>query len=827
MKLTTFLEKLDSYEGPDSKGDYLGLCPGHADGSPSLLVGQNATDGRLLIYCRAGCSKEHLLGEMGLELADLFTADDKPDSAAPVSKAVAATEGPTIGEVAALREYTETTRDYLQDDENAKGIVARQYIAERFGLGLEDARDLGIGLDPGGPWYDGTLGFGSSYVTIARLTIPFRSFDGVVRGLQGRALGDHKVRWSGPVNPEGRAFSKYAYFDMGTGLDSIVVTEGPGDALTAVAAGFDALAIRGSAVANNAGLLAELAEGLAGRRIVLAGDNDSAGAAYNKTLLTAFTEAGLNVFTLPWRFAPAGTGDVTEWREKDAAGFQRDFQRAVDAAEHPTDDEPDRADTDPAGRLTAVGLASLVYRNMEGPEGEPGILFVAGQGFYIWRGTHWEADQSRHLTRREVTDAMQNLLDEAAEGVLRADGEAAKEEAGEWLSRVAQAVHRFEQTINLSGLLVELETRAFIRQDLLNGNHELLTVNNGTVNLRTGVLQEHRREDFITRKVDASYRADEEAPQWETFLRQIFPGDAELPGYVQRLTGYGVTGFTSEQCFAVLWGTGANGKSVFTDVLTDVFREVSETTSFSTFEQKPAGGIPNDLAALNGARLVFASEGEQGKLMAESIIKRVTGGDMISARFMRQEFFSFSPTFLIMLATNHKPRFQGQDEGLWRRVKLVPFERYFKPHERDHKLTKNLKAERDGILTWTVRGAMEWFARDDLGEPASVVDATAAYRDSADGLLGFLEVMTCKEPDYRIRAVDVFDRWKDFMVEEGVREGDIWNPRTFYAALEERGFARKKLWLDGKAQWVIQNMRMLTPDEMAGNFEPANMPEGG
>ncbi len=819
MKLSDFLAKLDDYEGPDSKGDYLAICPSHADNSPSLLVGQDSKDGRLLIHCRAGCDKANVLKAIGMSMADLFTKDDQPDANLPTSHAVANPDGPDPADIAALRDYVDNCTNALRTATDHFADAARDYVTNRFGLPLGDALDLGVGYDPGGAWYDGRLDFGPTYLQVPRLVIPFRDFNGVIKGLQARALVEARVRWSGPMNPEGRTYSKYAFIDRSTGLDTVILTEGPGDALTASAAGFDALAIRGAAVASNDALQAELIEGLRGRRIVLAGDDDDAGRAYNATLAAVFQAAGLSVFVLPWRGAPRGAGDVTAWQEADPKGFVSAFQKAVDRAEHP--DRAEEADAPDEGRFTEVAMARRLRARLA-HDGADGIRFASGLGFYLWTGKHWRHDLSGHLLRREAQAMVEDLYDEATEGMARtAEGSTAWKA---WKKQQASA-ERFESSLLLGGVLRELEAMVFVDRDLMNAKHYLLNVANGTVDLRTGDLLPHDRSDLITHFIPTSYRPEAECPRWERFLTEIFPNDAAMPAFMQRLIGYGISGETSEQAFAVLWGTGANGKSVLTDTLTEIFRDISTTTPFSTFEQKPSGGIPNDLAALNGARLVFASEGEQGRLMAESVIKRVTGQDLISARFMRQEFFEFRPTFLILLATNHKPRFKGQDEGLWRRVKMLPFNRYFAPHERDHKLTRTLRAEAEGILAWAVRGAVEWYASDSLGEPHSIQVATAAYRDTADGLLGFVDLYVEAEEGGRVRAKDVFERWKDHLIEEGVKESDIWSPRAFYESMEEKGYPRSKARIAGRPEWCLLGMRLLSAEEAAAGLEEGPDPD--
>jgi putative DNA primase/helicase len=192
----------------------------------------------------------------------------------------------------------------------------------------------------------------------------------------------------------------------------------------------------------------------------------------------------------------------------------------------------------------------------------------------------------------------------------------------------------------------------------------------------------------------------------------------------------------------------------------------------------------------------MASEGDANKPMAEGLLKRVTGRDQITARFMRQEYFSFRPTFLLMLASNHRPRFVGQDDGLWRRVKLISWERYFTPDERDHGIFQRLLSERQGIAAWAVRGAVQYFATGSDGrklglqDPQSVVAATQNYKANADALAGFFPGRLVRDDDAVEVAQDVFTAYVEHCEAEHLPHKERWTRRAFYSALEERGVQR-------------------------------------
>jgi len=318
----------------------------------------------------------------------------------------------------------------------------------------------------------------------------------------------------------------------------------------------------------------------------------------------------------------------------------------------------------------------------------------------------------------------------------------------------------------------------------------LLNVQNGTLDLNTGKLRPHSRAALLTKLSPISYDAAATCPTWEAFLLRVMGGRVHLVDFLRRAVGYTLTGRTDEQCLFLLYGTGANGKSTFLDTLGALLAEYSTQSDFETFEakDKSGGGASSDLARLAGARLVMAVEAESGRRLAESRIKQITGGDMIAARFLFSEFFEFKPQFKLFLAANHKPEVRNNDEGIWRRIKLIPFEEYIKPAERDPRLMEKLRAELPGILAWAVRGCLEWQA-DGLATPAEVEAATASYREDMDRLGAFFEDCCLFGRQYRATARDLYGAYEGWCESNGERPMP---QRSFGLRLAERSLRQAK-----------------------------------
>jgi putative DNA primase/helicase len=263
----------------------------------------------------------------------------------------------------------------------------------------------------------------------------------------------------------------------------------------------------------------------------------------------------------------------------------------------------------------------------------------------------------------------------------------------------------------------------------------LLNTPGGVIDLRTGETRPHRPADYMTKITTVAKGGS--CPVFDRFIHQITGGDIELGRYLQRLFGYGLTGITREHVLAFLYGTGANGKSVLLGTIAGILGDYHTTAPIETFTASHGERHPTDLAGLMGARLVTASETEEGRRWAESKIKTLTGGDRVKARFMRQDYFEFLPEFKLAIAGNHKPGLRSVDEAIRRRFHLIPFEVTIPPEDRDPELMEKLKAEWPGILGWMFEGCLEW-QRIGLAPPEAVRAATAEYLNSEDAVAAWI-----------------------------------------------------------------------------------------
>jgi putative DNA primase/helicase len=249
------------------------------------------------------------------------------------------------------------------------------------------------------------------------------------------------------------------------------------------------------------------------------------------------------------------------------------------------------------------------------------------------------------------------------------------------------------------------ESELPILPDDLDHDVWLLNLSNGTYNLKTGTIQEHKRENLITKKIDVSYNKDASCPIWLNFLNKIFNNNSETINFVKKAIGYSLTGSTQEQCIFILYGIGCNGKSTLINIVKEILGDYSQQTPSETLMvRKYTGNVPNDIASLKGVRFVSSVETDEGRGFAESLVKQLTGDDFISARFLRQEFFEFKPECKIWLASNHKPQIRGTDHAIWRRIRLIPFTVTIPEEEKDFNLLDKLRSEKEGILSWAIDG---------------------------------------------------------------------------------------------------------------------------
>jgi putative DNA primase/helicase len=286
--------------------------------------------------------------------------------------------------------------------------------------------------------------------------------------------------------------------------------------------------------------------------------------------------------------------------------------------------------------------------------------------------------------------------------------------------------------------------------------------------------------------------------------------------FVQRAAGYSLTGDTSEQVLFICYGGGANGKTTYQEAKAAALGDYAMRAPTEMLLAKRPGGIPNDVARLKGSRFVAASETEDGRRLAESMVKDLTGQDTITARFMRGEFFDFAPTHKLWLSTNHKPTIVGTDTAIWRRIRLIPWTVTIPPAEQDKRLLARLRRdELPGILAWMVRGCLAW-QREGLHDPDEVLRATSDYRREMDVLAGFLSDCCEEDPNHWDYARDLYASYKRWCDENGERAEA---QRKFGGRLGERGFSRDRGGSRGAHIWRGVRLTEEEKDRITGSSE--------
>lgn len=381
--------------------------------------------------------------------------------------------------------------------------------------------------------------------------------------------------------------------------------------------------------------------------------------------------------------------------------------------------------------------------------------------WFFFNGSYWQEDignQKVELAAERVANSIKKEKPELSFSTKTDEDKA----MNEW--------YRFQKDsrshMAKMHMIDEFKKYVIVKHGEFDKEDMLLNTESGYVDLSNGELHDHDIDKKFSHQTLAEYSDNVDAPLWDKFLNQIFNNDEELIHYVQKAIGYSFTGSVDEQCLFILNGRGRNGKSVFSNVVSDVAGNYAKQMNVQTIVAKKnqSGSANSDIARLEGARIVTSSELNEGDRFDESLVKQLTGGDKILARFLYGSEFEYKPKFKIWMATNHLPIIRGTDDGIWRRIKIIPFNIQIPKEKVDKKLEYKLKAEYTGILNWIVQGAIMW-QQEGLEDPEAVRQVIETYRAEMDPLDAFLEECCTTGQNYSIKARDMYDAYHEWAKE--------------------------------------------------------------
>lgn len=503
---------------------------------------------------------------------------------------------------------------------------------------------------------------------------------------------------------------------------------------------------------------------LAGRHVVTLADNDEPGRKHAEQVARAVAPVAASVKLVALPGLPE-KGDVSDYL---AAGHTvGELIALADDAPAWQAEPPPAAESD-APRETDVGNAERLV-NLHGLR----LRYCESFGWLAWDGVRWQKDAEAEIVRAAI-DTAKSIFAEAA--VARSDTRA--RELGEWALK-SQSAGRVAAMIDLA----RSDIRVAVAPADFDADPWLLNCENGLLDLRTGTLGPHDRAALATKLCPVKYDPSARLDAWDKLLTDSTGADTELTSFLQRAAGYSISGSAAEEVILFVSGPQATGKSTFLEALKATLGDYATTADFEAFvKQHNSGGPRPDIARLAGARVVISIEVEDGKELAEALVKNITGGDTVTARELYKKGFEFVPQFTLWLAANHKPKVDSEDGAMWRRIRRVPFECVIPKEKRDPKVKAQLRDPKIGgpaVLAWAVAGCLAW-QRDGLGVPPVVEKATEAYRQDMDPLKDFLA--ECCELKPQVATVSAalrsaYEGWAKESGDHDLLSGRAWSDR--------------------------------------------------